>query len=123
MKRYAQIDKDGICFAIIEANGSLDSEDMIKLHPHKDGDVLGKKYAFGNWETVNAPTIADISAEDKILAYLQFLLGKYCTLTFAEISQYYQKGVWSKSMLDEMVSVGKLKEDEYFSITKESIKE
>jgi len=121
MQRYAQIDQNGICFAIIESKGNLDNETMIKLHPHKDENVIGRKYVDGTWVEVETPNFpnTNVSIDKHLHACLQFLLGKYCTATYEQMLVFFQQGFWSKAMLSQMVQYGVLSEEQYQSVTNE----
>ena len=94
---------------------------MIKLHPNKDGDVLGKRYVDGVWESIEPPNLpnTNVSIDKHLHACLQFLLGKYCTATYEQILVFFQQGFWSKAMLSQMVQYGVLSEEQYQSVTNE----
>lgn len=51
---YAQINQDGIAFAVTETAGEINQPDMIALASF-DTSVIGKKWVNGVWEVVPAP--------------------------------------------------------------------
>lgn len=53
---YAQINDEGICFAVSSLSGTVDQPNMIQLDSY-DMSVLGKRYADGNWQEVEQPTV------------------------------------------------------------------
>ena len=51
MPYYAQIDDNGICFAVTQTAGEIEQADMIEIDS-LDESILLKKYVNGAWETV-----------------------------------------------------------------------
>jgi len=47
---YAQINQNGICFAVTQTAGEIIAEDMIEV-PSFDQDKLFRKYENGSWST------------------------------------------------------------------------
>jgi len=54
MKIYAQIDSNGICIAISQLSGEVNSPFMIKLETY-DSSLLGNKYENGVWIEMPKP--------------------------------------------------------------------
>ncbi len=54
MPYYAQIDPDGICFAVTQTAEVVNSLDMIPIQG-LNTELLGKKWTGEDWEEVPAP--------------------------------------------------------------------
>lgn len=52
---YAEIDENGICFAVSDLSGEMDKPTMIALESY-DVSVLGKRYENGVWVETEQPT-------------------------------------------------------------------
>lgn len=48
---YAQIDENGICFAVTETAGQIEQADMIEIETFDEG-LLGMKRVDDAWEPV-----------------------------------------------------------------------
>ena len=48
---YAQINEDGICFAVSSLSGVVEDPYLIRLEIY-DESLLGKKYKDGSWQEV-----------------------------------------------------------------------
>lgn len=46
---YAQIDENGICFAVTQTAGHIDQADMIEIETFDEG-LLGMKRVGASWE-------------------------------------------------------------------------
>lgn len=53
---YAQINNEGICFAVSSLSGAVDQPNMIQIDSY-DMSVLGKRYADGEWQEVEQPMV------------------------------------------------------------------
>lgn len=58
MPYYAQIDENGICFAVTETAGQIDQPDMIEIETFDEG-LLGMKRVGDTWETVPEPELSE----------------------------------------------------------------
>ena len=64
--RYAQIDKNGICFADSYLSGEVKANDMILLQEN-DVSPLGKKYDNGIWIEVEQPQVPQPESDTEII--------------------------------------------------------
>ena len=64
--RYAQIDKNGICFADSYLSGEVNANDMIPLDENVISP-LGKKYDNGIWIEVKKPQIPQPESDTEII--------------------------------------------------------
>ena len=64
--RYAQIDKNGICFADSYLSGEVKANDMILLQEN-DVSPLGKKYDNGIWIEVEQSQIPQQENDTEII--------------------------------------------------------
>ncbi len=51
---YAQIDDNGICFAVSSLSGVVDDPCLIRLEKY-DTSLMGKRYMDGQWQDVERP--------------------------------------------------------------------
>ncbi len=51
---YAQINEDGICFAVSSLSGVVEDLHLIRLETY-DESLLGKKYEDGSWQEILQP--------------------------------------------------------------------
>ena len=64
--RYAQITKEGICFADSYLSGKVMTEDMIPL-TEKEPSPLGKRYINGTWEEVEQKPMIQLPSDTELI--------------------------------------------------------
>ncbi len=64
--RYAQIDKNGICFADSYLSGEVNANDMIPLDENVISP-LGKKYCNGEWQEVEQLQLPEPESDTEII--------------------------------------------------------
>ena len=58
---YAQVNEDGICFAVTQTAGIVDSSDMIEIGSYNDS-LLGKRRVGESW--IDAPVVPSPDPEE-----------------------------------------------------------
>ena len=98
--RYAQINENGICFAVSNLSGEVIADDMILL---KDNEMspLGKKYVNGMWEEVEAEQEPIVQAPSD----MEMIMQSMADLELANLEAQQERQLLAQQLSDLELAV------------------